>query len=151
MFKIKKIRPMFNMVITTMNEYRDVVRDSGLIDTTRSNRLKEYQTVVAVGPQVKDIKPGDTVFINPRRYAKMTHKDGLKDLDANVQKTDMFYQLDIPTVDVYDRPDGSCRTLLAIFDNDIEFIAEGEEFDENPTVIAHADGIPMGYKPITSK
>lgn len=148
MFKIKKIRPMFNMVITTMNEYRDVVRDSGLIDTTRSNRLKEYQTVVAVGPSVRDIKPGDVVFINPRRYAKVTHKDGLKDLDANIQKTDMFYQLDIPTVDVYDCPDGSCRTLLAIFDNDIEFIAEGEEFEENPSVIAHADRIPMGYEPI---
>ena len=151
MFKIKKIHPMYNMVVTTMNEYQEVVRNSGLIDTTRSNRLKEYQTVVAVGPQVKGIAPGDVVFLNPRRYAKVTHKDGLKDLDANIQKTDMFYQLDIPTVEVYDRPDGSCRTLLAIFDNDIEFVAEGEEFDENPMVVAHADGIPMGYQPIKGK
>ena len=139
---------MFNQVVTTMNKYDDVVRNSGLIDATRSNRLKEYQTVVAVGPSVRDVKPGDVVFINPRRYARVTHKDGLKDLDANIQKMDMHMELDIPQIDVYDRPDGSCRTLLVIFDNDIEMIVEGEEFDESPTIMKTADGIPMGYQPI---
>ena len=142
---------MFNGVITTMNKYEDVIRNSGIIDATCSNRIKEYQTVVAVGPHVNGIKPGDVVFINPKRYMKIAHKDGLKDLEKNVVQDDMHAYLDIPTVDVYDCPDGSCRTLLAIYDADIEFVAEGEEFDENPQVIAHADGIPMGYKPVGSK
>lgn len=149
MFKIKKIRPMFNMVITTMDTYKEVITNSGLVDTTRSNRLKEYQTVVAVGPTVRGINPGDVVFINPRRYARVTHKDGLKDLDANIQKMDMHMDLDIPSVEVYDRPDGSCRELLVIYDNDIEFVAEGEEFDESPSLLRSVDGMPMGYKPIT--
>lgn len=140
---------MFNGVLTTMNQYKEVLTNSGLVDTRRSNRLKEYQTVVAVGPSVRDIKPGDVVFINPRRYARVTHKDGLKDLDANIQKTDMHMELDIPTVDVYDCPDGSCRTLLAIFDSDIEFVAEGEEFEESPSFLRSADRIPMGYEPIS--
>ena len=121
---------MFNMVITTKNKYRDVITNSGLIDATRTNRLKEYQTVVSVGPMVKGIKPGDIVFIDPRRYAVVTHKDGLKDLDKNIVKDDMHMQLNIPSIDVYDQPDGSSRELLVIFDNDIQFVAEGEEFDE---------------------
>ena len=148
MFKIKKIKPMFNQVVTTMDKYKDVVRNSGVFDPTRSNTIKEYQTVIAVGPAVRDVKPGDIVFINPRRYMKISHKDGLKDLEKNIIQDDMHAYLDIPSYDLYDCPDGSCREVLMIFDNDIIFAAEGEEFDENPTVIAHADGIPLGYHPI---
>ena len=121
---------MFNQVVTTMNMYKDVIRNSGVIDTSRSNTIKEYQTVIAVGPSVTSVKPGDVVFINPRRYMKIAHKDGLKDLEKNIIQDDMHAYLDIPQYELYDRPDGSCRTVLMIFDNDIIFAAEGEEFDE---------------------
>ena len=148
MYKIKKIKPMFNQVVTTMDMYRDVIRNSGVIDAARSNTIKEYQTVIAVGDAVRSVKPGDVVFINPRRYMKISHKDGMKDLEKNIIQDDMHAYLDIPRYELYDRPDGSCREVLMIFDNDIIFVAEGEEFDESPTIIAHADGVPMGYQPI---
>ena len=137
MYKIKK-----------MDMYRDVIRNSGVIDAARSNTIKEYQTVIAVGEQVRCVKPGDVVFINPRRYMKINHKEGLKDLEKNIIQDDMHAYLDIPRYELYDRPDGSCREVLLIFDNDIIFVAEGEEFDESPSLLAHADGVPMGYKPI---
>ena len=47
---IKKIKPMFNGLITTMNRYEQDVKVKGtdLIDSSKSNAVKEYQTVVAV-------------------------------------------------------------------------------------------------------
>lgn len=135
MFKIKKLKPTFNHIVTTCDMYASDIRTKGgLIDASRVNRIKEYQTVVAVGPSVRDIIPGDVVFINPKRYIKMVHKDGLKDLEKNVIQDDMHAQLNIPMIDLYDREDGSCRTVLLIFDSDIEMVAEGEEFDENPAL-----------------
>lgn len=121
---------MFNQVVTTMDMYKDVIRNSGVIDASRSNTIKEYQTVVAVGPAVRDIKPGDVVFINPRRYMKIAHKNGKTDLEENIIQDNMHALYDIPQYELYDRPDGSCRKVLMIFDNDIIFAAEGEEFDE---------------------
>ena len=75
---IKKVKPMFNGLITTMNRYEQDVKVKGtdLIDSSKSNAVKEYQTVVAVGPMVRGIEVGDTVFINPNRYAVMKHKAG---------------------------------------------------------------------------
>ena len=79
---IKKIKPLFNGLITTMNKYQGDIKIKGtdLTDPTKSGAVKEYQKVIAVGSMVRDIKPGDTVFINPKRYAVMKHKEGtLKD------------------------------------------------------------------------
>ena len=146
MYKIKKIKPMFNQVVTTMNMYKDVIRNSGVIDASRSNTIKEYQTVIAVGPMVKSVQPGDVVFINPRRYMKIAHKDGLKDLEKNIVQDDMHAYLDIPRYELYDRPDGSCREVLMIFDNDIIFAAEGEEFDETGSLYKPSSPLSTGFE-----
>lgn len=146
MYKIKKIKPMFNQVVTTMNMYKDVIRNSGVIDASRSNTIKEYQTVIAVGPMVKSVQPGDVVFINPRRYMKIAHKDGLKDLEKNIVQDDMHAYLDIPRYELYDRPDGSCREVLMIFDNDIIFAAEGEEFEETGGLYKPSNPLSTGFE-----
>ena len=137
MFKIKKIKPLFNQLVTTMDMYDSNLKVGGLIDTTRANTIKEYQTILAVGPMVKakgDLKVGDVVFINPKRFTTMEHKHGIANED-NVQKDNMHINFNIPHYPVYDREDGSCREVLLISDNDIFFSAEGEEFEENPTVV----------------
>lgn len=75
--KIKKIKPMFNGLITTMERYgQEYLKGTTMIDPTKTGTVKEYQKVVAVGPHVKGIEVGDTVFINPKRYAVMEHKEG---------------------------------------------------------------------------
>ena len=126
---IKKIKPMFNGVITTINKYKSDVKLTGtsLIDSTKAGSVKEYQTVVAVGPMVRDIKVGDIVYINPSRYAIKKHKEGsLKDGVITDNPT-IGYDFDIVEIDG--------EPHLYLNDNDIKFIAEIEEFDENPTIV----------------
>ena len=126
---IKKIKPMLNGVITTINKYKADVKVTGtsLIDSTKAGSVKEYQTVVAVGPMVRDIKVGDIVYINPSRYAVKKHKEGsLKD---GVITDNPIIGYDFDTVEI----DGEPHLYLS--DNDIKFIAEIEEFDENPTIV----------------
>ena len=125
---IKKIKPMFNGLITTMNRYEQDVKVKGtdLIDSSKSNAVKEYQTVVAVGPMVRGIKVGDTVFINPNRYAVMKHKAG--SLQDGVIKDNpvIGYNFDIVEIEGVNH--------LYLQDSDIKFVAEIEEFNENPLI-----------------
>lgn len=125
---IKKVKPLFNGVITTMNKYgTEYLKGTTIIDTSISDTVKEYQTVVAVGPQVKGVEVGDVVYINPKRYAVMKHKEGTLQ-DGTIKDNPVIgYKFDIIEIDNVPH--------LYIFDNDIKFVAEIEEFDENPTLV----------------
>lgn len=82
MLVIKKIQPMYTKILTTMCKYEeDETTAGGLIDSTKTQgTLKEYQTVVAVGNSVRNVKVGDLVCVNPERYAVKKHEAGsLKD------------------------------------------------------------------------
>lgn len=82
MLVIKKIQPMYTKILTTMCKYEeDEITAGGLIDSTKTQgTLKEYQTVVAVGNSVRNVKVGDLVCVNPERYAVKKHEAGsLKD------------------------------------------------------------------------
>lgn len=125
---IKKVKPMFNGLITTMNRYGSdqKVKGTTLIDSSKANSVKEYQTVVAVGPMVRGIEVGDIVFINPKRYAVMKHKAG--SLEDGVIKDNpvIGYNFDIVEIDGVEH--------LYLQDSDIKFVAEIEEFEESPTI-----------------
>ena len=127
MLKVKKIKPMFTALITTMNKYEhDVVTEGGLIDTTKQQGgLKEYQTVLAVGDSVRNIKVGDLVCINPTRYAVKQHREGtLKDgivTDNPVIK----YNFDVVEMDG--------QQCLLLQDRDIDFVVEEWEEVPDPT------------------
>lgn len=82
MLVIKKIQPMYTKILTTMCKYEeDELTNGGLIDASKTQgTLKEYQTVVAVGNSVRNVKVGDLVCVNPERYAVKKHEAGsLKD------------------------------------------------------------------------
>lgn len=121
---IKKIKPMFTALITTMDKYEhDIITDGGLIDTSKQQGcLKEYQRVVAVGTTVRDIKEGDLVCINPTRFAVRKHKDGsLKDGVIS----------DNPVIDYkFDIVEMNNTPYLLLQDRDINFIVEDYEEDE---------------------
>lgn len=122
MIKVKKIKPLFTSVVTTMDRYtEDVTLESGLIDTTKQQGgIKEYQTVVAVGGSVRDIKVGDLVCINPIRYAVKKHQEGsLKD---GVITDNPVIRFDFPTIEM------NGKQYLYLQDRDIDFVIE--EFEE---------------------
>jgi hypothetical protein len=134
MYKLKKIKPTFNHIVVTMDCYDKNYKTGSIIDSSKAGLIKEYQTVVEVGPMAKGINVGDVVFINPQRYLEIKHH--FKDADANnVQKDDMHAILRIPRFTLSDRPNGESREVMLLGDNDVFFVAEGEEFDENPSII----------------
>lgn len=127
MLKVKKIKPMFTSLITTMDKYEEDVRTSGgLLDVTKQQGgLKEYQTVLAIGSSVRDIKVGDLVCVNPTRFAVKQHQVGtLKDgviTDNPVVK----YNFDVIEMDG--------KQCLLLQDRDIDFIIEEYEEVPDPT------------------
>ena len=129
MFLIKKIKPLFNNIVVTCNKYSNdtTVLGTTLVDTTKAGSIKEYQTVVSVGPMVRGIEVGDVVFINPKRYAVKKHREGsLKD-GVITDNPIIGYNFNIMDIDGIPH--------MYIQDSDIDFVAEGEEFDENPTLV----------------
>lgn len=129
MLKVKKIKPMFTSLITTMDKYEQDVKVGGLIDASKQQGgLKEYQKVLAVGSSVRDIKVGDMVCVNPARFAVRKHQAGsLKDgiVTDNPVTT---YNFDVVEMDG--------KQCLLLQDRDIDFIIEEwEEIPDNPSPI----------------
>lgn len=125
MINIKKVRPMFNQVICTMEKYSDEeIKTGSIIDVHKvNNPIKEYQKVVCVGPMVRNIKEGDLVMVNPRRYAKMKHQEGsLKDGIVSDNPV-ISYNFNVIKLDNID--------YLLLTDQDIDFIIEEYE-EEKP-------------------
>lgn len=129
MKRLKKIRPMFNNIVTTMDVYETDQLEDGIIKSNKTKgSLKEYQTVLAVGPNVLSIKVGDIVAINPSRYTVMQHKDG--SLQDGVIKDNMVVGYKFKTIEL------EGKECLFLYDQDIDYIIEEfEEVEDKSTVI----------------
>lgn len=120
---------MFNRVLTTCDLYTEDLMTDGIIDSTKvEGAIKEYQTVIACGPTVKCVKPGDIVVINPTRYQIMKHKEGT--LNDGVIQDNAVLSYNFPIMVVNDAP------CLYIYDSDIEFaIKEFEMVNEAAEIV----------------
>lgn len=134
MLTIKKIKPLFTTVITTMevmDEKDSLIKGTNLIDPTKKKRsVKEFQTVIAVGPHVNGISVGDLVCINPARFGKPVQKKSATSIKDNMEEyhTEIEYRFDIIEVDG--------KPCMKLQDRDIDYVVEEfEEFDENPTLV----------------
>lgn len=127
MLHIKTIKPLFTNILVTGDKYEEDEKQNGLIIAKKGD-LKLYQTVMAVGSMVRDIKTGDKVMINPKQYA-------VKKYDPNSVKEDMGMNSTIgynmPWVTINDIENNPQECLLLV-DRDIEFVFEGEEIQEEP-------------------
>lgn len=118
---IKKIKPLYTKIVTTMDMYiEDQKSAEGIIDVTKLKKgVKEYQRVVAVGTSVRNVKEGDLVCINPDRYAVRRYEENSikKDLlENNVVR----YNFNVVKLGNQD--------FLLLDEADVEFIIE--DFDE---------------------
>lgn len=116
---------MFNAIVTTMDMYtEDELKVGGIIDSSKIQMsIKEYQTVIAVGNTVKDIKVGDLVKINPERYKVRKYKEDSIKNDINTYNPVEQYQFRTVTI--------NNKQCLLLYDSDIQYVVEEFE-DEEP-------------------
>lgn len=133
---IKKITPTFTTVVTTTEKYsQDGITSAGLVDPTRvQGQLKEYQKVVAVGPSVRNCKPGDLVKIDPSRYATYAQRR-----TPNVAEEIEGYKRQLTGYNfrVVELDGEKC---LLLQDSDIEYVIEEYESMDPPILLA---GTPL--------
>ena len=129
---IKAIKPMFTAVVTTMDKYSADDFKGKLITNLNEVKgaVKEYQTVVAVGTQVRDIAVGDIVKINPMRYAVRKYAEDSVKKDLLGQKIEGF---NFPEVELNGIPH------LYLQQNDIEYVVTEWEDEKLESPIIHPD------------
>ena len=115
---IKKIKPLYTRIVTTMDMYVEdqATSPGGIIDVTKLKKgIKEYQTVISVGTSVRNLKEGDVVCINPDRYAvRKFQENSLKnDIMENAVTKYNFNVVNIEGTD-----------YLLLDEADVEFIVE---------------------------
>lgn len=117
---IKKIKPLYTRIVTSMDMYvEDQTLPGGIIDTSKLKQgIKEYQTVLAVGTSVKYVKEGDVVCINPARYAVRQFKENSLKSDI-MENAVVRYNFNVVRIDNKD--------CLLLDEADIEFIVEDFE------------------------
>lgn len=127
MLKLKKIKPLYNGIVTTMDAYEKDVFQNGIL-VVQKGTLKEFQTVISIGDSVRNIKEGDVVKINPMRYAIKKYEDGsLKD-GVITENPVVKYNFNIVEIN-----DKGCLLLM---DRDIDYVVEEyEEVEDKDPVI----------------
>ena len=126
MLHVTKIKPLFDHLLITADRFEKDMVHSGVI-LAKKGDLKLWQTVVAVGSVVRDIKVGDKVMINPNNFAvKKYNKNSVQnDLDNNPVLT---YNFPFETVD---DEKGNPKDYLYISDRDVKYVFEGIEKDDS--------------------
>lgn len=104
---LEVIRPIGDIIITTADRYSDnkmILKTAiPLKDTKLAGKMKEFQTVVAVGPyaQNQGINVGDRVFVNLSNYADTRFKkENLKTAMDSREDFDTVVNYYIPKLDL---------------------------------------------------
>ena len=119
---------MFTGVITTAKRYvgeQSVKKGSVIIDTRKlDGSMNPYQTVIAVGNTVHNLKEGDVVKVNFSRFALPKHTPGAIDEAQNLQSDNLSITYEIPMIVIND------QECLYLQDRDVEYVVEEYEVDE---------------------
>lgn len=142
MLKIKKLHPVATRMLVTGDVYtEDMYNDSGIIENKKGD-MKEYQSVLEVGPMVRDLKVGDKIMLNMLHFAVMQYDPNSIKNDIGMQKL-KGYQF--PKVEITNA-DGSTQECLYIDQQDVIFSFEGEEVQgkKNPIITPKSKKIILG-------
>ena len=145
MLNLKKIKPVGSQVLVTKNLYDWDDFQEGILIHKRGD-LKSYQQVVAVGDDVKFVKPGDMVEINFYKYAVL--KEDAASVKATYDNPIVGFRLnEVDMVDKKNKP----ITCILIDQRDVKFIMEDyEEKHCEDSKIIEVDGpnqiiLPKGF------
>lgn len=128
--KIKKLKPQFTTVITTLDVYEDNLIEDGIVVAPKG-ALKLYQRVVAVGPNVRELKEGDLVLLNLQNYLKRKWKENSVKEDMENMEESFVY--DFPKIII----DGKLYAKLQ--DRDIDGIIE--DYEEVEIIESESDSL----------
>ncbi len=123
MLKIKEIQPIGCQVLVTKNIYGWDDRDESGIVIHPKGDLKSYQQVIAVGDDVKWVKPGDVVEINFYKYCSFENDNN----SVKVNGTNKVVELHLNEVELTDT-EGDPIICFLIDQRDIKYILK--DFDE---------------------
>ena len=136
MLKVKKIKPIGCQVLVTKDLYGcDDFDESGVLIHQRGD-IKQYQKVIAVGDDVKFVKPGDVVNINFYKYAVFKEDpNSVKAMADNPIVGLRLHELEVVGEDGEDVP------CFLIDQRDINYIIEDYEEitykNDNKLIIEH--------------
>ena len=116
--KIKKLKPQFTTVITTLDVYEDNLIEDGIVVAPKG-ALKLYQRVIAVGPNTREIKEGDLVLLNLQNYIKRKWKEN--SIKEDIENMEESYVYDIPKILI------NGQVYAKLQDRDIDGIIEDYE------------------------
>ena len=117
MLSIKEIKPIGCQVLVTKNLYGwDDFDESGLVIHAKGE-IKQYQEVIAVGDDVKFVKPGDVVDINFYKYCAFENDEN----SIKVNGTNKVVSLHLKEVDLTNDED-EVVTCFLIDQRDVNYI-----------------------------
>lgn len=128
--KIKKLKPQFTTIITTLNVYEEDLVEDGIVVAPKGS-LRLCQKVIAVGPNVREIKEGDLVLLNLQNYLKRKWKEN--SIKEDIENMEESFVYDFPKIII----DGNLYAKLQ--DRDIDGIIE--DFEEVEVTEAEKDSL----------
>jgi hypothetical protein len=129
MLNIRKIKPVATRLLVTAETYSEDMYNEGIIESKKGD-MKEYQTVLEVGPMVRDLKVGDKVMLNMAHFAVMQYDPNSIKNDMGMQKIKGYR---FPKIEL---TKGEFKQeCLYIDQQDIVFSFEGEEVQGKKNVI----------------
>lgn len=120
MKKLKKIRPLFDYILTTADKLENDNVKNGIVITDTAGTMMTVQKVIAVGPMVKDIKSGEYIEFNPMHYAVKKFQEG--SLNDGVVQVNPVERFNFPIIELGD------EECLLLNSRDIMYVIE--EFEE---------------------
>lgn len=138
--RIKDIRPLYNMLVTTCDMYEDdSVTETGIVKEQKANTLKEIQKVLKVGPNVTGIKEGDYVHLKFKMMQRQSFTEKEKHDQNSLRNigVEPVYKLDTTLIHELDG-----NMVLFLYQNQVEdYIVTDFEYIENkkPSVILKPD------------
>lgn len=125
MLHITKIKPMANYMLVTADTFDKDMIEKGVI-VAKKGDLKLWQSVLAIGPMIRNIEIGDKVMINPMKYAvrKYNKNSVQNDLDNNPV---LSYNFPFETIEDSESNPQEC---LYISEDAVKYAFEGEEKDD---------------------
>ena len=123
---IKKIKPLYSNILVTGDKYKEDMLEGGIVVSSKGD-LKLYQTVLAVGSMVRDIKVGDQIMFSPEHYKVMQYDNNSVKNDMGMNKV---IRWNLPWVSMEDEQ-GNTQECLMLSERDIQYVFEGDESNES--------------------